>query len=179
MAGASLMKLSDIQTLKIPYRGNLLNLEIGKTMLPNTRLVQKGDTLQILLTSLCVSDKEKADEVQSRLISWLKAEARRYLTLEVEKQKRRYGIAYKDIVIKDTASRWGSCSALKNLNFSWRLILAPPEILEYVVTHEIAHLTHLNHSSEFWNLVASRYPEYKKAKQWLTDNGQAIMNFLN
>ena len=101
------------------------------------------------------------------------------MTLEVEKQKRLYGIAYKDIAIKDTASRWGSCSALKNLNFSWRLILAPPEILEYVVTHEIAHLTHLNHSTEFWNLVASRYPEYKKAKQWLTDNGQAIMDFLN
>ena len=85
--------------------------------------------------------------------------------------------SYKDISIKDTVSRWGSCSTQKNFNFNWRLVMAPPEILTYVVSHEIAHLTYMDHSKEFWALVAQRFPRYKEAKQWLTKNGSDLLNF--
>ncbi|MBU0727650.1 M48 family metallopeptidase, partial [Patescibacteria group bacterium] len=67
-------------------------------------------------------------------------------------------------------SRWGSCSDRKNLNFNWKLIMAPIEIIDYVVVHEMCHLKQMNHSSKFWNLVAEKMPDYKELRKWLKDN---------
>lgn len=78
------------------------------------------------------------------------------------------------IAIREQKSRWGSCSDRGNLNFNWKLMLAPPEALEYVVVHELCHLIEFNHSPRFWKLVESRMPEYRAAQKWLKDNGNKL-----
>ncbi|GIW58722.1 MAG: hypothetical protein KatS3mg086_007 [Candidatus Dojkabacteria bacterium] len=87
------------------------------------------------------------------------------------------GEDYNQIYIKDTISRWGSCSSKRNLNFCWRLVLAPREILDYVCAHEVAHLKHMNHSRSFWNLLESIFPSYKDARNWLKTNGKKLHEF--
>jgi len=77
---------------------------------------------------------------------------------------------YTSITIRDQKSRWGSCSTRGTLSFNYRLIFAPPEILDYVVVHELCHLTHMNHSKEFWNMVESILPDYKTRKLWLREH---------
>lgn len=81
------------------------------------------------------------------------------------------------ISVRDTRSRWGSCSSTGNLNFSWRLVFAPREVMEYVVAHEVAHLRHMNHSQNFWNLVECLCPDYEVAKEWLRLHGKHLYRF--
>ena len=81
------------------------------------------------------------------------------------------GVTYGRITIRDQKSRWGSCSAEGNLNFSWRLILMPIEVMDYVVVHELAHLKEMNHSKAFWEEVEKVLPDYKEQRKWLKENG--------
>ncbi|MBQ6353891.1 MAG: M48 family metallopeptidase [Lachnospiraceae bacterium] len=80
-------------------------------------------------------------------------------------------VDYNRITIRDQKSRWGSCSEGKNLNFSWRLILMPIEVMDYVVVHELAHLKQMNHSQAFWEEVEKILPNYKEQRKWLKENG--------
>jgi len=81
---------------------------------------------------------------------------------------------YARLTLRDTRSRWGSCSAQGRLMFSWRLIMAPPEVLSYVAAHEVAHLAEMNHSPAFWALTGRLFGEYAPPRQWLRDNGGAL-----
>lgn len=83
-------------------------------------------------------------------------------------------IPYNKVKITDAKTRWGSCSSRKNLNFSWRLVMAPSPVIDYVLVHELAHIIELNHSPRFWNLVEQMFPDYKKYKRWLRDNGHLL-----
>lgn len=85
------------------------------------------------------------------------------------------GVDYGKITIKDTKSRWGSCSYQGNLNFCWRLILAPEKVLDYIVVHELCHRLEMNHSARFWAEVKRVLPEYEKGKEWLKENGLALL----
>lgn len=177
LVAVSLMRLSDFEQQKILFRGNELRIKITKSPFSASRVMLKGDTLEITLSSLCSNEKEQINEVTNQIMSWYKAQARRFFTEKVEFEKVKYGFYYNDISIKDTISRWGSCSTKKNFNFNWRLVMAPPEILDYVVIHEIAHLTYMNHSKDFWALVTQRFPRCYEAKTWLKDNGAKLINF--
>ena len=81
---------------------------------------------------------------------------------------------YISITIRDQKSRWGSCSSRGTLSFNYRLLFAPPAVLDYVVVHELCHLTHMDHSKNFWDKVASVMPDYKTHRQWLKDHGQEL-----
>lgn len=81
---------------------------------------------------------------------------------------------YTSVTIRDQKSRWGSCSSRGTLSFNYRLIFAPPVILDYVVVHELCHLTHMNHSRDFWDMVASVMPEYKLHRTWLKEHGHEL-----
>lgn len=85
------------------------------------------------------------------------------------------GGSYRRITIRDQKTRWGSCSAKGTLSFNWKLMLAPPAILDYVVVHELCHLTHMNHSAAFWKKVESVYPDYRTARKWLKDHGHELV----
>ena len=84
------------------------------------------------------------------------------------------GVPFGRVAIRDQKSRWGSCSARHNLNFNWKLIMAPPEALTYVVIHELCHLIEFNHSARFWSLVKQQMPEYEYWKKWLKDHGKEL-----
>lgn len=84
------------------------------------------------------------------------------------------GGTYTSITIRDQKSRWGSCSSRGTLSFNYRLIFAPPKVLDYVVVHELCHLTHMNHSKDFWSMVEGIMPEYKIYKTWLREHGQEL-----
>lgn len=103
--------------------------------------------------------------------AWYRAEARRVIGERVAHHAAALGVTPGRIAIKDTRSRWGSCSSKGNLNFSWRLLLAPFAVLDYVVVHEVAHLVELNHSPRFWSLVAAHCPDYRRHKAWLRAHG--------
>lgn len=80
------------------------------------------------------------------------------------------GVHANGLRIKDQKTRWGSCSSKGNINLNWRLILAPQEVMDYVIIHELCHLKEMNHSKAFWDLVEAHCPDYKKQKQWLKEN---------
>lgn len=85
------------------------------------------------------------------------------------------GGTYTRITIRDQKTRWGSCSARGTLSFNWRLMLAPPAVLDYVVVHELCHLTHMDHSKAFWSLVESACPDYRTYRKWLKEHGQELI----
>jgi predicted metal-dependent hydrolase len=93
------------------------------------------------------------------------------------RESNRLGVTYRRITIRDTRSRWGSCSTTGTLSFSWRLALAPREILDYVVVHELCHLRHHDHSKRFWSLVGEVWPQYRKHKAWLDDHGWELLAY--
>lgn len=88
---------------------------------------------------------------------------------------RQIGVTYGRITVRDQKTRWGSCSQTGNLNFNFRLILAPLEVLDYVVVHELCHRRQMNHSAQFWQEVAQVLPDYRKRKAWLTENGWRLI----
>lgn len=85
------------------------------------------------------------------------------------------GCGYRALVLRDTRSRWGSCTTDGRLMFSWRLAMAPPPVLDYVAAHEVAHLRHMDHSSRFWSTVETLCPGYRSERAWLRQNGAGLM----
>jgi len=124
---------------------------------------------------LCVSGD--APHVPRRVADFLKREAREDLQAAVARHAKRLSVTPKRIVLRDTASRWGSCSSTGGLNFSWRLILAPPFVLDYLAAHEVAHIVHMNHSPLFWKLTRRMFPETDRAETWLKVHGAGLHRF--
>lgn len=87
----------------------------------------------------------------------------------------RMGVTFDRITIRDQKTRWGSCSSKGNLNFNWRLVLAPVPVLDYVVVHELAHRREMNHSARFWAIVGEVMPDYQIHRKWLRDHGASLM----
>lgn len=96
-----------------------------------------------------------------------KAEARDLVLGRIQELNKVYNYSYKKISIKNMISRWGSCSRNGNLSFNYRLVLLPPNLVDYVIVHELCHLGEFNHSRDFWNLVARTFPDYQKLKEEL------------
>ena len=104
----------------------------------------------------------------------LRHHARDALAAASDRYAAALGRSYTRLSIRDTRSRWGSCSAQGALMYSWRLIMAPPNVLNYVAAHEVAHLVEMNHQPAFWAMVAQIYPSYEAPRQWLRDHGDAL-----
>lgn len=100
--------------------------------------------------------------------------ARAQLERRVAYYHRLTGGRYTSITIRDQKTRWGSCSSRGTLSFNYRLIFAPPAVLDYVVVHELCHLTHMNHSKDFWNMVGTIMPDYAVHKKWLREYGNEL-----
>lgn len=119
----------------------------------------------------------EAAHVGRRVTDWLKREARRDLTDATLAHAAAFGTAPARIALRDTASRWGSCSTTRTISYSWRLILAPPHALDYVAAHEAAHLVEHNHGDRFWRLVRSRIADIDTPMAWLKENGHALHRY--
>ena len=141
------------------------------------RIVHKGDrrgTVWIETADdgeqrLCVAGG--AAHINRRVTAYLKKEARRDLEAASRRYAAELGVKIKRVSVRDQTSRWGSCSSAGVLSYSWRLILAPPFVLDYLAAHEIAHLREMNHSIRFWRLLATLAPAMKPAKVWLDVHG--------
>lgn len=110
-----------------------------------------------------------------RVRAYLQERARRELALLALAKAKALGLPLAGVSVRDTRTRWGSCSAKGRINFSWRLIMAPPFVQDYVVAHEVAHLRHMNHSRRFWLLVDSLTPHRASARAWLARHGNALL----
>jgi predicted metal-dependent hydrolase len=124
---------------------------------------------------ICVAGD--APHVPRRVEDFLKREARRDLEAAVARHATKLNVKPRRISLRDTSSRWGSCSTTGALNFSWRLIFAPPFVLDYLAAHEVAHIVHMNHSPIFWKLTQRLFPETERAEAWLRAHGAALHRF--
>ena len=118
-----------------------------------------------------------ADKTAPRIRAFLKNLARDRLSGASQHYAGLIGRDFGKITLRDTRSRWGSCTSEGNLMYSWRLILAPAEVLDYVAAHEVCHLAEMNHSPAYWAKVAGVMPGYKAHRKWLRDNGGALHRF--
>jgi predicted metal-dependent hydrolase len=124
---------------------------------------------------ICVAGERP--HVSRRVADFLKREACKDIERAVARYAKAIGVTPKRIAVRDTVSRWGSCSATGRLSFSWRLILAPPFVLDYLAAHEVAHLVHLNHSPKYWSLLSRVCPETHRAEAWLKAHGPSLHRF--
>lgn len=115
--------------------------------------------------------------VARRVGDWLRQQAREELTARAIFYAEQFGVRPSRITVRDTSSRWGSCAPSRALSFSWRLILAPPHVLDYVAAHEAAHLQEMNHGPRFWALVAQARPDYKVSRRWLERHGPSLHRY--
>ncbi len=110
-----------------------------------------------------------------RVADFLRAEARRRLAAQALAKAAQAGLAVRRVTVKDTSSRWGSCSAEGALMFCWRLLMAPPDVQDYVVAHEVAHLRHMDHGAAFWALTDRLSPHRLRASAWLAAEGARLL----
>ncbi len=125
--------------------------------------------------ALCVAGE--APHVARRITDHLKREARSDITAAVRRHAGAAGVEVGRITLRDTSSRWGSCSAKGDLSFSWRLIMAPPPVLDYLAAHEVAHRLELNHGPRFWQVVERLFPARREAEGWLRHNGANLHRY--
>jgi predicted metal-dependent hydrolase len=112
--------------------------------------------------------------VPRRIVDFMKKEALRRLTASSHRHAAILGVTITGITIRDTVSRWGSCSSRGQLNYSWRIVMAPFFVLDYLAAHEVAHRKEMNHSARYWRIVASLDPEYENAEAWLKRHGSSL-----
>lgn len=119
----------------------------------------------------------RAGSVAAAVSGLLKTRARERLASASDRHAEAIGQSYTRLTLRDTRSRWGSCSAEKALMYSWRLILAPPDVLDYVAAHEVAHLAEMNHGPRFWATVERLRPDYRPHRAWLRQHGEDLHRF--
>ncbi len=146
---------------EIPVEGQMLRIEAGA----GKRVTPMGGALVV------------PGGQPARLQAWLKTLARDRLATASDRYAAALGRPYGKLSLRDTRSRWGSCSSSAGLSYSWRLIMAPPEVLEYVAAHEVAHLEQMNHSPAFWALVGDLMPAYETHRRWLRQHGAELHRY--
>ncbi|WP_412508525.1 M48 family metallopeptidase [Roseovarius sp. SYSU LYC5161] len=146
----------------IPFEGRQMRIAAGA---PRTRA--RGDVLEV----------PAGRAVGARVRAWLKTQARDRLASASDRYAAALGQGHAGITLRDTRSRWGSCSARGGLMYSWRLVMAPPDVLDYVAAHEVAHLREMNHSPAYWAVVARLLPEYDAPRRWLRENGASLHRY--
>ena len=161
-------------TVRIPMRASVNSvkeiIEDKKDWLYEMYLKQKDK-----IDTDSLREAERNDPRTAYLEKKYRQAAKRYIYERVEYYIDMIGGHYSSIRIGDQKTRWGSCSNNGTLSFSWRLMLAPPRVLDYVVIHEICHLTYMDHSKNFWDLVSVYDPDYKEHRKWLKENGDSLI----
>ena len=175
-----LKRLNEVKTA-LNYQKNFVN---GETFL----ILGHPYTLKVLNTNkklpkisfsngfLIIQKPQQASDkkIKKAVIKWYKKQGKGYLQNRVDFFANKIGKTYNKITIKSVSSLWGSCSAKDNLNFNYKILMAPKNVLDYVVIHEVCHLVHRNHGKRFWNLVAKIDPNYKQNRKLLRKNSHIL-----
>jgi predicted metal-dependent hydrolase len=155
----------------IPYQGVPHLITHWSSSPGLTQIADRSDGAKIL----AVAGNEAG--IARRVRLFLHKNAQKNLEEAVQYYCAKIGLQAHTITLRDTKSRWGSCSSKGNLNFSWRLILAPPVVLDYLAAHEVAHLREMNHSPRYWRLLNSLCPHVEEAERWLKKNGTSLHRY--
>ena len=154
---------------EVPYLGERLALEVrverGRT---RPHVARRGDRLRVAVGA---PGREPLREALER---WYRRHARAEVERRLDAAVAQAGTSYSGLQIRGQRTRWASCSSTGAMSFNWRLLLAPAEILDYVVEHEVAHLEVHDHSARFWRLLGSRCPDYEHHEAWLKRHGQSL-----
>jgi predicted metal-dependent hydrolase len=133
-----------------------------------------SDIIALYFKDVFFLSKKYHFAAKQAFVQWYRLRAKNVIPQRVILYAAKSNLRYGRIGITNAGRRWGSCSHKGNLNFSWRLVMAPIEAIDYVVAHELAHLEVKNHSSHFWSKVGSIYPEYEKQRKWLRENERLL-----
>lgn len=150
--------------VSLPFQGDLLEIVTGE-----------GKGIHIKDQSLLVPSARRS--TSKRIESFLKEQARSRLAQACDDYAAALGSDYTKLTMRDTRSRWGSCTSTGGLMFSWRLVMAPEEVLRYVAAHEVAHLDQMNHSAKFWALVERLYGPHQAERRWLKQHGEKLHRY--
>jgi Predicted metal-dependent hydrolase len=154
------------------YKGRHVSLQAAASL--------RKPAVNIQENALCVNlyQEESPIQLKALLLRWYHQQAATELRQRTLFWSSQIGTTVHKITLKDQKTRWGSCSSLGNINYNWRIIMAPAETIDYLVIHELCHRIHLNHSAAFWQLVQKYSPEYPAHKRWLKENGSLLFNIL-
>lgn len=154
---------------QVPYLGEMLLLRVkvepGRT---RSHVARRGDVLSVKVA------EDGPEAVADALEAWYRRQARSEVGHRLDAACARAGESYTKLSIRAQRTRWASCSSTGAMSFNWRLLLAPPEVLDYVVEHEVCHLTVHDHSRRFWRLLGSRVPDYDDHERWLKRHGPSL-----
>ncbi len=154
---------------RVLFRGKPYRLRVRLASVRRSAVYAVRDDLWLLVAP---QDRRTPEAI---FVEWLKGEARRLIPPRVAELARRFGFRYGRVFIRSQRTRWGTCSSRGHLSFNFRLVLAPPEVLDYLIVHELAHLRVPNHSRAFWELVARMCPSYRQCRRWLRIHEPALM----
>ena len=164
-------RLSEVQlSVKVTF-GTVLPF-IGREILVKRHV---GRSVKLSDDKILVPEKSRKPAVQVEV--FLKQYAHQLLSKRATRYAEKLGSSYSKLSLRDTRSRWGSCSDQGALMFSWRLIMTPTKVLNYVAAHEVAHLRHMDHSHHFWTEVENLFGDYKKQQRWLRENGPKLHRY--
>ncbi len=148
-------------------------LEIKEVKSLYFKLEVNNNKFIIYINSGILKDKREAI-IKDNLEKFYKEQAINVLKERTDYYSNILKVAPKNIVIKNQKTLWGSCSSKGNINYNYKIVMAPLEILDYIVVHELCHLVHMNHSKDFWDLVEIVIPDWKKRRNWLKENGYKL-----
>lgn len=157
----------------VPYRGKTYPLSLAPTRLKRIK-IEHTDVFKAHIPHT-QWETVNSEEIRSAIIRWMKHNVKITVEQLVLQHGPKHQLFPKSITIKSQRSRWGSCGIHNDITINWLLALAPLEILEYVVVHELCHIKEKNHSKHFWSLVAQHLPNYRCAQLWLKQHGQVLM----
>lgn len=152
---------------KVLYNGDLCPAEMYVTPDQEPGVAFDGKIFHVYM-------QNAQDNPSAMVTDWLRNNAKEALTQKTTQWAQKMGVEFNQIFIKDQRTLWASCSGKKNLNFSYRIVKMPQAVQDYLVVHELSHLTFMNHGDEYWQLVAQFCPDYKLHRRWLNENKDAI-----
>lgn len=155
---------------KVLYKGKNKTVHVESCESPGVYVSMGSEGFTVYINDKI--DADSRENIIGNAFRKLYMDMARYeINKRIEYFKDIIGVSYNTVRIKDQKTRWGSCSGKRNLNFNWRILMAPPEVMDYVIIHELCHLKYMNHTKQFWSLVEQHMPEYNKPKAWLKENG--------
>jgi len=153
----------------LPYLGTFYRLEVMPSASDESSAGFDGERIVARVPA-----PPAEDNVRKAVVGWLKLEALRHIKARLADLGKGFG--YGRVTVKDQRTRWASCSASGNLSFNWRTVLAPPDVVDYLILHELAHLERPDHSRAFWRKVEKLCPDYRRHEAWLKNSGRALFS---
>jgi len=160
---------------KLPYLGRRYRLKVNQAEISKVEVkLYQGKFIIDYPVDIEDKKEQRREKIRAALIEWYREHAKEKINERVDKYKVKLDVEPNNVVVKKQKKRWGSCSSKDNLNFNWKIIMAPMSIVDYLVVHELTHLIHDNHSRDFWATVAAIIPDIKEKKEWLKENGRRL-----